>query len=88
VRYPIALSAEEASLTLCFLRQPVDFEAPDGQPVFALFFLVTPTTRAHLQMLAKIAYLLRDPAFREAIRGRAPSARLVETARRLEGAIA
>jgi PTS system nitrogen regulatory IIA component len=88
VRYPIALSAEEPSLTLCFLRQPVDFAAPDGQPVFALFFLVSPTTRAHLQMLAKIAYLLRAPAFREAIRRRGPAGRLIETARRVEGAVA
>ena len=44
VRNPIALSTDEPSLTLCFLRQPVDFAAPDGQPVFALFFLVSPTT--------------------------------------------
>lgn len=88
VRNPIALSTGEPSLTLCFLRQPVDFVAPDGQPVFALFFLVSPTTRVHLQMLAKIAYLLRDPAFREAIRSRAPAARVIEVARNVEGAVA
>lgn len=88
VRNPIALSTGEPSLTLCFLQQPVDFAAPDGQPVFALFFLVSPTTRVHLQMLAKIAYLLRDPAFREAIQGRAPAARLIEAARNAEGAAA
>jgi PTS system nitrogen regulatory IIA component len=88
VRNPIALSTDEPSLTLCFLRQPVDFAAPDGQPVFALFFLVSPTTRAHLQMLAKIAYVLRQPAFREAIRSRAPAPRLLEVARNVEGAAA
>jgi PTS system nitrogen regulatory IIA component len=86
VRNPIALSSDEPSLTLCFLRHPVGFEAPDGKPVFALFFLVSPTTRVHLQMLAKIAFLLRDPAFREAIRSRAPAARLIEVARNVEGA--
>ncbi|HEX7614994.1 MAG TPA: PTS sugar transporter subunit IIA [Thermoanaerobaculia bacterium] len=86
VRNPIALSSDEPSLTLCFLRHPVAFEAPDGKPVFALFFLVSPTTRVHLQMLAKIAFLLRDPAFREAIRSRAPAARLIEVARNVEGA--
>jgi PTS system nitrogen regulatory IIA component len=86
VRNPIALSTDEPSLTLCFLRQAVDFAAPDGKPVFALFFLVSPTTRVHLQMLAKISYLLRDPSFREAILGRAPAARLIELARLVEGA--
>ena len=88
VRNPIALSTDEPSLSLCFLHQPVDFAAPDSKPIFALFFLVSPTTRTHLQMLAKIAYLLRDPAFREAIRGRAPAARLIEVARNVEGAVA
>jgi PTS system nitrogen regulatory IIA component len=86
VRNPIALSVDEPSLTLCFLRQPVDFGAPDGQPVFALFFLVSPTTRIHLQMLARVAYLLRNPAFRDAIRGRESAARLIDAARKIEKA--
>ena len=86
VRHPIAVSPDEPSLSICFLRQPVDFGAPDGQPVFALFFLVSPTTRVHLQMLAKIAFLLGDPAFREAIRGREPAAQLIDRARRIEKA--
>lgn len=84
VRNPIALSADEPSLTLFFLRQPVDFNAPDAQPVFALFLLVSPTTRVHLQMLAKIAYLLRNPTFREAIRSRGSAALLIDAARSLE----
>lgn len=88
VRNPIALSADELALTLCFLRQPVDFAAPDGKPVFALFVLVSPNTRAHLKMLAKIAYVLRDPAFRDAVKGRAPAARVIEIARFVEGAAA
>lgn len=85
VRNPIALSMDEPSLTLCFLRQPVDFGAPDGQPLFALFFLVSPTTRVHLQMLSKIAYLLRNQGFREAVRGRESAARLIVAARNIEG---
>ncbi len=88
VRNPIALSTDDLALTLCFLRQPIDFAAPDGQPVFALFVLVSPNTRAHLKMLAKIAYVLRDPAFREAVKGRAPAARVIEIARFVEGATA
>jgi PTS system nitrogen regulatory IIA component len=84
VRNPIVLSMGEPSLTLCFLRQPVDFAAPDGQPLFALFFLVSPTVRVHLQMLSKVAYLLRNQGFREAIRGREAAARLIFAARTIE----
>ena len=80
VRNPIALAADEISLTLCFLRKPVDVAVPDG-PIFALFFLVSPTTRAHLKMLAKIAFLLRDPRFRGAIGARVLAARAIEVSR-------
>ncbi|HTS03859.1 MAG TPA: PTS sugar transporter subunit IIA [Thermoanaerobaculia bacterium] len=87
VRNPIALAADEPTLTLCLLRQPVDFAAPDGRPVFALFTLVSPTTRVHLQMLAKIAYLLRDAGFRDALQARAAASRLIEIARGVERAL-
>ena len=84
VRKPIVLAEDEPVLTLCFLKTPVDFGAPDGEPVFALFLLVCPTVRLHLQMLAKLARLLREPSFREALRTRLPGDRLVEMARRIE----
>jgi PTS system nitrogen regulatory IIA component len=86
VRNPVALATDEPSLMLSFLDEPVDFGAPDGQPIFALFFLISPTTRVHLQMLAKIAYLLGQPSFRQAVRERAPAERLIEIARELEEA--
>lgn len=84
VRKPIVLADDEPVLTLCFLRNPVDFGAPDGEPVFALFLLVCPTVRLHLQMLAKLARLLREPRFREALRARSSGDRLVEVARQIE----
>ncbi len=84
VRKPIVLAEDEPLLTLCFLKTPVDFGAPDGEPVFALFLLVCPTVRLHLQMLAKLARVLREPTFREALRTRPSGERLVEMARRIE----
>jgi len=85
VRDPIALAADETSVALFFLRDPVDFQAPDRRPVFALFFLVSPNTRAHLEALAKLAHLLQSSAFRDTIVRRAPAADIVAAARRLEG---
>jgi PTS system nitrogen regulatory IIA component len=86
VRKPIvlALADDEPVLSLCYLATPVDFGAVDGEPVFALFLLVCPTVRLHLQMLAKLAHLLRHPLFREAIRERASADRVIEAARRVE----
>jgi PTS system nitrogen regulatory IIA component len=84
VRKPIVLAEDEPVLMLCFLKTPVDFGAPDGEPVFALFLLVCPTVRLHLQMLAKLAHLLREPSFREVLRTRPSGERVVEMARRIE----
>lgn len=84
VRNPIVLATDDPLLSLCFLQPPVDFGAPDGQPIYALFLLITPTIHVHLQMLARLAYLLRSPEFQECIRKMSPEADIIETAMRLE----
>jgi PTS system nitrogen regulatory IIA component len=83
-RHPVVLPVAGPLLTLCFLAQAVDFEAADRQPVHTLFVLVSPTIRLHLQMLARITYLLRDEPFRGLLRRRATEQELMEGARRVE----
>lgn len=73
VRNPIVLQIERPFVTLCLLRHPVDFDAPDGEPVHALFLVVSPTVPAHLRMLAQLAFVLRDGALRQMLREAAPA---------------
>ena len=47
VRRPILLNISSPAISLCFLDKPVDFGAFDGQPVFAIFLLISPTARMH-----------------------------------------
>jgi len=65
VRNPIVGPAGESAISLCFLRNPIDFDAVDGLPVTILFTMVTPNVKAHLHLLAKLAFLLHDQPFRE-----------------------
>jgi PTS system nitrogen regulatory IIA component len=67
VRNPVILHLQRPMITACFLEQPVDFGALDGQPVHALFTLTSPTVRAHLHLLSRLAYALRDPRFKKAV---------------------
>jgi PTS system nitrogen regulatory IIA component len=53
--------------TLCFLEHPIEFGALDGQPVHTLFTIVSPTIKAHLHLLSRLAFALRQPAFAEVI---------------------
>ncbi len=64
VRNPILLNNPSPAITLCFLDQPIDFEALDGKPVKILFMMTSPTVKVHLHLLSKLAYALRDESFR------------------------
>jgi PTS system nitrogen regulatory IIA component len=68
VRNPIVLHIPKPIVTLSFLEHPIDFQAIDGQPVHALFTIVSPTTRAHLHLLSRLMYGLRSVEFSEMIR--------------------
>ena len=73
VRNPILLHVERPFLALCLLEHPVDFGALDGQPVGALFVVVSPNVPAHLKILARLAFILRDQRLRSLLRDRAGS---------------
>ena len=60
VRNPIVLHVSQPSISLCFLKHPIEFQALDGKPVSILVTLLSPSVRAHLQLLAKLSYALRD----------------------------
>ncbi len=66
-RNPVVMSVPHPMITLCFLDQAVEYGAIDGQPVHTLFTMLSPTVRAHLQMLARLSYALRQPAFASVI---------------------
>ena len=84
VRNPIVLATDDPLLSLCFIQPPVDFKAIDGKPIYALFVLICPTIHVHLQMLAKLAFLLQQPEFRDQIRAMAPAEEIIAAAARLE----
>jgi PTS system nitrogen regulatory IIA component len=83
-RYPVVLPVRAATATLCFLRRPIDFQAPDSRPVDTLFVLVSPTVRSHLKLLSQLAAALRDEGFRAAVRRRAAPDVLLNELRRVQ----
>ena len=52
------------------LREPIDFDAPDGNPVEELFVLLVPeqATQAHLKLLAEVAQMFGDLYFHDHLR--------------------
>lgn len=85
VRTPVVVHGASASVATWYLAEPVDyFGAADGTPVDTLFFMVTPTPRAHLQLVSQLMMGLHDQVFRKALRDRAPLEALLAEAKRVE----
>jgi PTS system nitrogen regulatory IIA component len=60
---------KEAVAALVRLAEPVPFEAPDGQPVRLLVFLLVPeqATQTHLDILSELAQMLSEKELRNAL---------------------
>lgn len=58
---------KEAHGAFLRLATPVQFDAPDGQPVGMVFVLLVPeaATEQHLHMLSELAQMFSDKSFRE-----------------------
>jgi len=72
VRNPIVLQILRPTITLCFLERAIEFGALDGKPVHTLFTIISPTVRAHLSLLSKLAFALRQGIFADAITRQVP----------------
>ena len=72
VRNPIIFHVGSPVLSLCFLETPIDFNAPDGQPVDTVFTLMTPSVRSHLHLLSRLSYSLHLPALRTVLNAGSP----------------
>ena len=66
-RYPVVTHIPYAIVSICFLEEPVDYGAIDGKPVNCLFTLISPTVRNHLNMLSRIAFILKNNGVKNAL---------------------
>jgi nitrogen PTS system EIIA component len=87
VRRPILLNTSSPAISLCFLDKPVDFGAFDGQPVFAIFLLISPTARMHLHLLSRLSFALHDSQLKAALVHRAARDEILAEFDRVERAV-
>jgi PTS system nitrogen regulatory IIA component len=88
VRNPIVLHLSRPMVTLCFLERPVDFGALDGRPVTTLFTFISPTVRAHLHLLSRLGFALRDRDFKAAVIRQSSREEILEAVERAEISLA
>ena len=83
-RTPLVGYVNRPLLSLSFLETPIDYEALDGKPVQALFVLVSPTIRAHLRILGRLSFALKDTRFKAVVLRRATREAILETLKEIE----
>jgi len=88
VRNPVVLHVGQPSLALCFLDQPIEYGALDGKPVDTLFTIISPTMRAHLHLMSRLAFVLRDEEAAAAVARKAPRQEILQQIERAENQLA
>lgn len=87
-RTPILAAGASPQVTLAFLQNPVDFGALDGEPVFALFAILAPTSAAHLQLLGRLSFALKQESFRTLVKTVAGRQEILAKAAELDAVLA
>jgi len=88
VRNPIVMHIPKPMMSVCFLENAIDFMAIDGKPVHTLFTILSPTIKAHLNLLSRLAYALRDTEFKTAVVQRASREEILAHAGRVDRTVA
>ena len=88
VRNPIVLNIKGPSVLLCFLEEPINFGALDGEKVSTIFTMISPTARIHLHLLARLSFLLQNDGIRSMLSLDQEPARILATIREAENTIA
>ena len=81
------LEGGQDSVTLVFPKTPLDWNALDGKPVSACFFLFAADDARHLHLLAKIAFLSSLPQALELFAQRPSLEKTLEFIKNWEGSI-
>lgn len=71
-------------VVVAMLDGVADWKALDEEPVHTALLLLSPSPKEHLQVLSRIAFLLRTPAFVDALRTHAPAEDLMALLESLE----
>lgn len=83
-RAPMPEIFKSPIILTCFLENSIDYGAIDDQPVFIMFFLLSPNTECHLHLLSRLSFCLRDSEFNKFLRGYPEQGILIQKIEALE----
>ncbi|HCC37255.1 MAG TPA: PTS sugar transporter subunit IIA [Treponema sp.] len=83
-RTPLLKETDEPFAALAFTSRPVDWSAPDGNKVHAIFLIVSKSVKQHLNALSKINFLCREEKIMSLLDARSPKDEIIAALREAE----
>ncbi len=77
-RSPIITEVENESLSICFLKEEINYDAIDGIKVHTLFIVLSANPKRHLEILSKISFLAQNDDFMNLLKTRAEKEKIVD----------
>ncbi|HEQ72018.1 MAG TPA: hypothetical protein ENN69_05975 [Spirochaetia bacterium] len=77
-REPILTERENQSVSICFLKSPIDFKALDKEPVHTLFVILSADASAHLAILSRISLLCHEEDFLALLKDRKGAKEIID----------
>lgn len=83
LRVPVVINVPRPALSIFFTSEPIDMGALDGRPVHTLFLLLSLAPKQHLELLARLTFLFRQPEFVKLLQQRATPKTILEWIQRV-----
>jgi len=77
VRTPVVFNVAVPMISLALPERPVDFGALDHKPVYCLFTLISPSPRIHIQLISRLAFILRSQPLKDGMRAKRPDDEII-----------
>ena len=83
-RRTLNLNLQHPVIPVAFLKDPVDFNAVDGEEIFVLFLMFSPSTHLHLKLLSRLSLCLRSRHFLSLLKKRPDENELLAAIEKME----
>ena len=82
-RYSLLKNDDEQRIIVCYPKKTLDMKSPDAKPVFVFFAILSNSSKVHLQILSKLAFLIQNNEFRAILAGKPDADVLADAIRRI-----
>lgn len=66
-RYPLLKNEEEQRIIVCYPKKALAMVSPDSKPVFVFFVILSSSSKVHLKILSRLAFLMQNKDFRQVL---------------------